>query len=433
MSSRIALRRISLVCAISVCGFAFAAPTVTLLPSGEFVSSLSYDGTSACGNIVWDGSYETFRWTPSGGNVRLGLDTVIPIGRGSGTPDISYNGNQVSASILSSDFQLTQGLWDINGGWTETMPPPPADGALVDDGYGSAWGLSGNGLTVTGFYWNAGYRAIASSWTAAGGVVALGQTAGRSARANSVNYNGTIACGWEETETGSWMPRAWRDGVKYELDNRDGGVNTAEGLNGDGSIIVGSSQDEDQALNVATIWRWNGSDYVTDQVGALPDTPAFFGQAILLSVTNDGTIAVGVNQYSWGNTEGMVWTQGTGLISASAYFAMVGVVLPDGYSIADCYNVSADGSTINATIIDNETFNYYSAIIRLRQPCPGDLNNDGQVDDSDFVSFAAQYDALDCADPAMPGYCRADINNDGVVEDADFVLFAQAYDQLVCP
>lgn len=433
MARRFALRVVSPLAALLAAGAAQAAPTVTLVPSGEFVSSLSYDGTVACGNIVWDNSYETFRWTVATGSVRLGRDTVIPIGRGAGTPDISYNGNQVSASILSSDFQLTQGVWDINSGWTETMPPPPADGALVDDGYGSAWGLSGNGQVVTGFYWNAAYKAIASSWTATGGVVALGQAPGRSGRANATNYDGSVTCGWEEGETGSWFPRAWRGGVKYELDNRDGGINTAEGLNGDGSIIVGSTQDEENALNVATIWRWNGSGYTTEQVGALPDTPPFFGQATLLSVTNDGSIAVGVNQYSWGYNEGMVWTPNTGLISASAYFAMVGVVLPDGFSVSDCTNVSADGSTINATILEEETFTYYSAIIRLREPCPGDLNNDGQVDDSDFVSFAAQYDILECASASMPGYCRADLNSDGYVDDADFVLFAQAYDQLVCP
>ena len=419
--------------AIAFAGFALAAPTVTLLPSGEFVSSLSYDGTVACGNVVWDGSYETFRWTAAGGVVRLGRDTVIPIGRGSGTPDISYNGNQVSASILSSDYQVTQGLWDIDSGWIETMPPSPPGGALVDDGYGSAWGLSGNGQVLTGFYWNASYRAIASWWSASTGVLALGQDAGQSARANATNYDGSVTCGWEEGPGGSWYPRAWRNGTKYVLDNVDGGVNTGEATNGDGSLIVGSSYDENSALNVGTIWSWNGSGYTTTQVGALPDTPPGLGQAILLSITNDGSLAVGVNQYSWGSTEGMVWTPGTGLISASAYFAMVGVVLPDGHSIADCYNVSADGSTINATIIDDETFNYYSAIIRLRQPCPGDLNNDGQVDDSDFVSFAAQYDVLECASASMPGYCRADMNSDEYVDDTDFVLFSQAYNQLVCP
>lgn len=66
-------------------------------------------------------------------------------------------------------------------------------------------------------------------------------------------------------------------------------------------------------------------------------------------------------------------------------------------------------------------------------PCPGDLNGDRQVDDSDFVTFAVAYNILDCADPAMPGACPSDLNADGFVDDSDFVAFAAAYDALVCP
>lgn len=65
-------------------------------------------------------------------------------------------------------------------------------------------------------------------------------------------------------------------------------------------------------------------------------------------------------------------------------------------------------------------------------PCPGDFNNDGFVDDADFVIFAASYNILDCADPSMPPNCPGDMNGDGFVDDADFVDFAFAYNNLVC-
>lgn len=65
--------------------------------------------------------------------------------------------------------------------------------------------------------------------------------------------------------------------------------------------------------------------------------------------------------------------------------------------------------------------------------CPGDLNGDDLVDDSDFVLFLAAYNILDCADPSMPAGCPADLNSDGVVDDSDFVLFVAAYNELVCP
>jgi hypothetical protein len=65
--------------------------------------------------------------------------------------------------------------------------------------------------------------------------------------------------------------------------------------------------------------------------------------------------------------------------------------------------------------------------------CPGDMNNDTIVNDSDFQIFAPAYDILDCTDPVMPVGCPADLNKDGVVDDADFSIFVVAYDELVCP
>ncbi len=65
--------------------------------------------------------------------------------------------------------------------------------------------------------------------------------------------------------------------------------------------------------------------------------------------------------------------------------------------------------------------------------CVADLLCDQQVDDSDFVIFAAAYDILLCSDPFMPPGCPADFNADGIVDDLDFVIFAAAYDELLCP
>lgn len=67
-----------------------------------------------------------------------------------------------------------------------------------------------------------------------------------------------------------------------------------------------------------------------------------------------------------------------------------------------------------------------------RSGCPGDLNNDGFVDDADFVIFANAYNILICSDAAMPAGCPADLNFDGLVDDADFVIFSAAYNILIC-
>jgi len=72
-------------------------------------------------------------------------------------------------------------------------------------------------------------------------------------------------------------------------------------------------------------------------------------------------------------------------------------------------------------------------VVEFSSPCPGDLNGDGFVDDSDFVIFASNYNILDCADPTMPAGCPADLNGDAFVDDSDFVIFVAAYDALLCP
>lgn len=89
---------------------------------------------------------------------------------------------------------------------------------------------------------------------------------------------------------------------------------------------------------------------------------------------------------------------------------------------------------ITANSTNRTRYAFDTQFVTVTAPaCPGDLNNDGVVDDSDFVAFSLAYDLLDCADPGMPAGCPADLDPNGVVEDADFVLFAAAYDQLVCP
>lgn len=65
--------------------------------------------------------------------------------------------------------------------------------------------------------------------------------------------------------------------------------------------------------------------------------------------------------------------------------------------------------------------------------CPGDFNNDGLVDDSDFLVFLQSYNILDCADPAMTPACPADFNHDGLVDDFDFIVFVATYNALLCP
>lgn len=96
-------------------------------------------------------------------------------------------------------------------------------------------------------------------------------------------------------------------------------------------------------------------------------------------------------------------------------------------------NIYAGSTPVTAgSTISTASGKDWGAGVQPPDPCPGDFNNDGFVDDADFVIFVGSYNILDCADPAMPDGCPGDMNGDGFVDDSDFVDFAFAYNNLVC-
>lgn len=78
-------------------------------------------------------------------------------------------------------------------------------------------------------------------------------------------------------------------------------------------------------------------------------------------------------------------------------------------------------------LIDAEAASKY---LHGRIRCPGDLNADNQIDDTDFQQFVTFYDAL--LTPGGP-YTGADFNGDDATDDFDFQTFAVNYDALLCP
>lgn len=91
---------------------------------------------------------------------------------------------------------------------------------------------------------------------------------------------------------------------------------------------------------------------------------------------------------------------------------------------ASTTNLADYALTTGAAVVKNNA----RVSFTVKAACAGDLNNDGVVDDSDFVLFAAAYDELVCG-----ATCPADLNGDSFVDDGDFVLFASAYNDLICP
>ncbi len=409
---------------VGALGSAAWAQSVTILPNSYYVSDFSYDGTAAVGNLA--GPFETFRWSADTGPVLLGRATLPALGVAAGSPDISHDGTRISASVTDANIEfMTQGIWDINDGWT-TLEQPIAPDAMSQDGsYASAWGLSGDGSTVSGFYWNTLGRAQPSFWSTATGVTSLDVVTGRSARVNAVNFDGTIGVGWEASATGPWQPMVWRDGMKIQLSDSPGG-STAEDVSSFGDYIVGNALQVSTQNRAPTIWRWDGQMYVEDLLGLLPGTPAFNGWGIARGLSDDGTIVVGTNFYSinpGGSADGFVWTESGGLMNAMDYFALIGFELDGVIDIRSVDAISPDGTTFAATGFEDKTGDLRTVIIRTNPVCEVDFNGDGVLNFFDVSEFIG---ALSVQDPS------ADLNNDGLFNFFDVSSFLSLFAQ-GCP
>lgn len=402
------------------------AQSVTILPSNYYVSDFSYDGRYAAGNMA--GPYETFRWSVQTGPVLLGRATLPTLGVAAGSPDISYAGDRVSASITNTAGTLmTQGLWDMYGeGWVALDSVNQPDARVVDGSISSAWGLSGDGTTISGFYWNNHVGATPSLWVPGQSIMPMDAIPGRSARLNAVNFDGTITVGWEESSTGPWQPRVWRDGVKIELDNSPAG-SVVEEVSADGRYLVGNLFDDSIYISrVPALWEWDGAQYQPQMLGLLPGTPVANGFGIARGVSDDGSVVVGVNFYSFnpgGAADGIVWTQATGLMNAMDYFAMRGIDLSEAFDIRAMDAVSPDGSTFAATGIDIKSGEIRTVIIRLDSLCLVDFSRDGQLNFFDVSEFIRQYNEQGV---------DADLNQDGSHDFFDVSAFIQGY-SMGCP
>jgi hypothetical protein len=404
-----------------------AAQSIHFFTQGYYASDLSADGRVVVGNLI--GPFETFRWTADTGEVLLGEATVPVLGTGAGSPDISYDGTRISATILTDDATLaTQGIWTEGSGWTRAFPPLPPGAAPIDQSIASAWGLSGDGSTVTGFYWGANSTgpfggAQPNAWSATAGVTVLDRIEGRNARVNDANFDATVFCGWEENDFGQWQPTVWRDGVKMRLSENDAFVG-AEKLTGDGDVIVGNSLNVLTLNREPTIWTWNGASYDEQRLGVLPGTPAINGWGVALGVTDDASMVVGANYYTFspgGTADGFIWTEQTGLVKADDFVAGLGIDIFDVFRIRSVDAISADGSTILVGGQSPVTFDVFSAIIRIVPNCnaadlvaPFEVLDLGDVD----AFIAAFLIGGDDADIAAPF---------GIVDLADIDTFIAAF------
>lgn len=401
-----------------------AAQTLQLdwINNGVAGTSISGDGSVIVGNIVDDGSYETFRWVQGDESyTRLGRATVPVLGRGAGTPDVSDDGTRVSATVLTTDETLvTFGLWTDGLGWqTQDVWPMAADNGEIDQSIASTWGLSGDGEHVTGFYWTTNGRAHPATWSPTGGAVPLEmRSTTQSSRVNASNADGTVVAGWSESTTGSWQPTVWVNGVLTVLDTIEAGLDAVEAVNADGTVLVGQSYDPPTGRHVATVWRWDGTQWNTEKLGRLTLGSAL---SVCTGVSADGSVIVGTNYFTYNgpfsDSTGFVWTAATGMQDIETLIADQGLSLPAGYDVSGLEDVSADGTAAVGIALDA---NFYPGTFRVRfvEPCPADVDGNGTLNLDDVNTFAAAF---------VGGDLLADVDGNGMLNLDDVNIFATSF------
>ncbi|WP_334157932.1 autotransporter domain-containing protein [Oryzomicrobium sp.] len=223
--------------------------------NGGFYSQAS--GVSADGSVVVgysaDGAVgnatRAFRWTQSGGMVSLGVlnggTTSYAYGVSADGSVVVGTANDGAAGNLPRAFRWTQ-----SDGMTSL-------GALYGGVSSFALGVSADGKVIVGTAsdGDAGNADRAFRWTQAGGMVSLGAlNGGALSNANAVNADGKVVVGWATDGAAANASRAFRwtqaTGMQ-SVENwlRSTGVTVAQditsratGVNQDGSVVVGNTQ-----------------------------------------------------------------------------------------------------------------------------------------------------------------------------------------------
>lgn len=282
------------------------------------VTDLSNNGV-AVGNA---GGVVHFKWTIEDGPSVIGEiggeDDYI-----AGNTTVSSDGKLISGTMTNPDtgndelavYDNSTSGWKFLGG-KDT----------------SSWGMSSNGETIVGMKFLSAAQAVPIAWSKTGEIKEYASSvSGRSARANSVNLDGSVIVGWQDALNGFRKGVYWKNGVQEYIKNSSGDlVGEAFAVTADGNTIVGFNEPEAYIYNVTTKAyievAHEDPDYNTSIVG----------------ISDDGNVAVGYwKPWFATNTdgEGFIWFKDRGVVKIDDYVKEVGYdakgftfVLPTGIS-----------------------------------------------------------------------------------------------------
>jgi len=202
-----------------------------------------------------------------------------------------------------------------------------------------------------------------------------------------------------------------------EISTHKVGDARADVVSADGAVVAGTANFQ----NGSSAFRW------TEGTG--PIELSEDGKAIwyVYGMSADGNVLIG-----GGQAGAVFWTPTLGTVSLSNYLRRKGVDCA-GWDIMSAFAISPDGTAITGKMFRDSMIRAFLVTgLNVLGTCAADLNEDGQVNGSDFSIFAEAYDLMRCDDPEMAGGCPSDFNVDGVVDDRDFRFLLAAMDVGPC-
>lgn len=323
--------------------------------NGTYISAVTPDGTWFAGGSVFGGG--TFRYSTGNGY------ELIPSAI-NGIPDIAIGGSPVASSFFDVNGDEYAGYWTPSG--TTLLP---GIGGQSGTSVSSSYGCSDDGAVIVGLGWiNAG-SAHAFKWTQSTGSVDLGSLGGNSSRANGVSGDGSVVVGWDEDPTGPRRPSYWdANNVEQLL----GSIGEAWGVNTDGSVITGDDN--------GNCFRWTAATGAVS-LGKLRASDPIFDVATGYAVSADGDTIVGSNGNGFFGTpfRAFIWRPGAGMTDLRVLLIALGTTGLDQIALSGAQAVSADGNTIGGAA---GSFFTQSAFIATIPPsatyyCNGQTNSQG--------------------------------------------------------
>ena len=256
----------------------------SLKPSGRYGLGIDNDGTTVVGRVQLGGgavAFERRGTTPS----LLSLDPLPTPDDNSEAVDVSADGSTVVGNVNASDtgrfeaFSCKDGACEYVGNW------PTEDGAHY------AQAVSGDGSVIAGYsVGNNSLAARAWRWTRSGKkTTTLQMLAGTWSQpfAFGVSRDGNVIVGAVNIHD---VPHAVR-WIGAAGTAEDLGVGTAYGTNADGTVTVGSDNDD------AIVWKGKTRYKLATLLG---DNPSLAGATLysLVAVSDDGKVVAGTARYA---------------------------------------------------------------------------------------------------------------------------------------